>query len=65
MPHVPGLNLNLGETIDMLRDTVSAFAADEITPRAAQIERALDPHGLLQLRLSGLRSFELSSERAA
>ena len=33
------LNFNLGETIDMLRDTVSAFARKEITPRAAQIDR--------------------------
>ncbi|MEZ5575115.1 isovaleryl-CoA dehydrogenase [Candidatus Competibacter phosphatis] len=33
------LNFNLGETIDMLRDTVSAFARKEIAPRAAQIDR--------------------------
>ena len=33
------LNFNLGETIDMLRDTVSAFAKKEIAPRAAQIDR--------------------------
>ena len=30
MPHLPGLAFNLGETIDMLRDTVQQFAADEI-----------------------------------
>ncbi len=39
MPHVPGLAFQLGETIDMLRDTVQQFAADEIAPRAAAIDR--------------------------
>jgi isovaleryl-CoA dehydrogenase len=34
-----GLDFNLGETADMLRDTVAAFAADEIAPRAAEIDR--------------------------
>ena len=32
------LNFDLGETMDMLRDTVRAFAADEIAPRAADID---------------------------
>ncbi|HET6195979.1 MAG TPA: acyl-CoA dehydrogenase family protein, partial [Acetobacteraceae bacterium] len=36
---LPGLNFNLGETADMLRDTVENFAADEIAPRAAAIDR--------------------------
>jgi isovaleryl-CoA dehydrogenase len=35
----PGLNFDLGETIDMLRDSVHAFADREIAPRAAQIDR--------------------------
>ena len=34
----PTLNFGLGETADMLRDTVEAFAADEIAPRAAEID---------------------------
>ena len=34
-----GLNFQLGEDIDMLRDTVKAFADDEIAPRAAEIDR--------------------------
>src|SRR5215210_7714268 len=34
-----GLNFDLGETIDMLRDTVHAFASQEIAPRAADIDR--------------------------
>ena len=34
-----GLNFDLGETADMLRSTVEAFAAAEIAPRAAAIDR--------------------------
>jgi isovaleryl-CoA dehydrogenase len=36
---VPSLNFDLGETADMLRDSVRGFAAAEIAPRAAQIDR--------------------------
>jgi isovaleryl-CoA dehydrogenase len=32
------INFNLGETVDMIRDQVNAFARDEIAPRAAQID---------------------------
>jgi isovaleryl-CoA dehydrogenase len=39
MAHLPGLNFFLGETLDMLRDSVESFAADEIAPRAAEIDR--------------------------
>jgi isovaleryl-CoA dehydrogenase len=38
----PALNFDLGETADMLRDSVRAFAADEIAPRAAAIDRDND-----------------------
>lgn len=34
----PSLNFALGETIDMLRDSVQSFVASEIAPRAAQID---------------------------
>jgi isovaleryl-CoA dehydrogenase len=34
-----GLNFDLGEDIDMLRDAVWAFAQKEILPRAAEIDR--------------------------
>jgi len=34
-----GLNFDLGETVDLLRSQVQAFAADEILPRAADIDR--------------------------
>ncbi len=36
---LPGLNFDLGETADMLRTTVEAFAFDEIATRAAAIDR--------------------------
>ncbi|MEQ8827803.1 MAG: acyl-CoA dehydrogenase family protein, partial [Parvibaculum sp.] len=35
----PSLDFDLGETADMIRDTVRAFTADRITPRAADIDR--------------------------
>ena len=35
-----GLNFNLGETANMLRDTVRAFSDAEIAPRAAGIDRS-------------------------
>ena len=34
-----GLNFDLGETVDILRETVSHFASREIAPRAADIDR--------------------------
>ena len=41
------LNFALGEDIDMLRETVQQFAADEIAPRAAEIGRTNQfPHDL-------------------
>ena len=36
---LPGLDFGLGETADMLRETVAAFAAAELAPRAAAIDR--------------------------
>ncbi len=36
---LPSLNFDLGEAADMLRRTVENFAADEIAPRAAAIDR--------------------------
>jgi isovaleryl-CoA dehydrogenase len=38
----PSLNFDLGETADMLRDTVRSFASDEVAPRANDIEKAND-----------------------
>jgi isovaleryl-CoA dehydrogenase len=39
MLNFPSLNFHLGETIDMLRATVQQFAADDIAPLAAEIDR--------------------------
>jgi isovaleryl-CoA dehydrogenase len=36
----PGLNFDLGDTADALRDTVADFAAAEIAPRAAEVDRS-------------------------
>jgi isovaleryl-CoA dehydrogenase len=36
---LPGLNHQLGEDIDALRDTVATFVAREVTPRAAAVDR--------------------------
>lgn len=37
---VQGLNFELGETVDILRESVRSFAQREIAPRAAEIDRA-------------------------
>jgi isovaleryl-CoA dehydrogenase len=45
--HDPGLNFDLGDTIDSLRSAIQDFAANEIAPRAADIDRDnLFPHDL-------------------
>ncbi|PIE47005.1 MAG: acyl-CoA dehydrogenase [Gammaproteobacteria bacterium] len=36
--NLPGLNFQLGDDINALRETVQSFAANEITPRAAEID---------------------------
>jgi isovaleryl-CoA dehydrogenase len=47
MLNFPSLSFNHGETIDLLRSTVQQFAADEIAPRAHDIDRSnVFPHDL-------------------
>jgi len=36
---LPSLNFDLGETAEMMRDAVMSFTADEITPKAAEIDQ--------------------------
>ena len=44
---LPSLNFDLGETADMLRDSVRSLASEEIAPRAADIDRENTfPHDL-------------------
>jgi isovaleryl-CoA dehydrogenase len=40
MQAFPALNFRLGDTVDMLRDAVRAFASAEIAPRAGEIDRS-------------------------
>ena len=40
MTNMPGLDFQLGEDIDALRDAVREFAQSEIAPRAAEIDRS-------------------------
>src|SRR5215471_15994746 len=47
MLNFPSLSFNHGETIEILRSTVSQFAVDEIAPRAEAIDRTNTfPHDL-------------------
>jgi isovaleryl-CoA dehydrogenase len=39
---LPAFDFDLGETADLLRASVETFAADEIAPRAAAIDRDND-----------------------
>lgn len=39
---LPSFDFDLGETADLLRDSVRSFSADEIAPRAAAIDRSND-----------------------
>ena len=39
MTHIPSMNFDLGEDIDLLRDAVCDFAQAEIAPLAAEIDR--------------------------
>jgi isovaleryl-CoA dehydrogenase len=40
MNHIPSLNFDLGETVELLRDAVQDFAQAEIAPIAADIDRS-------------------------
>ncbi len=62
--HDPGLNFDLGDTIDSLRDAIQDFCAHEIAPRAAEIDRDnLFPHDLwAKLGSLGLHGMTVKEE---
>ncbi|MEQ8664015.1 MAG: acyl-CoA dehydrogenase family protein, partial [Gammaproteobacteria bacterium] len=39
MTNLPGISFDLGDTVEMLRESVADFAANEIAPRAQDIDR--------------------------
>ncbi|HPO18134.1 MAG TPA: acyl-CoA dehydrogenase family protein, partial [Rubrivivax sp.] len=60
----PGLSFALGETIDMLRDSVQTFAAEQIAPRADAIDRdnQFPPELWKQLGELGLHGMTVSED---
>jgi isovaleryl-CoA dehydrogenase len=51
---LPSLDFDLGQDADAIRDTVSAFAAREIAPRAAEIDRGNDFPADLWKKMGGI-----------
>ena len=54
MIHIPSLNFDLGESIDLLRDAVQDFAQAEIAPLAAEIDRSNEFPGHLWRKLGDM-----------
>ena len=57
-----GLNFELGETLDILRESVATFAAREIAPRAAAIDRSNEFPRDLWPRLGALGLLGITAE---
>ncbi|MBC8337696.1 MAG: isovaleryl-CoA dehydrogenase [Alphaproteobacteria bacterium] len=60
----PALDFNLGETADMLRDTVRSFAADEIAPRAESIDASNDFPADLWRKMGDLGLLGITADEA-
>jgi isovaleryl-CoA dehydrogenase len=60
----PQLAFDLGETVDMLRRTVREFAAEEIAPRAAEIDRSNEFPMDLWKKLGDLGLLGITAEEA-
>ncbi len=61
---VPGLDFHLGETADMLRNSVRSFAADEIAPRAAAIDESNDFPADLWKKMGDLGVLGITADEA-
>jgi isovaleryl-CoA dehydrogenase len=63
--HNPSLNFDLGDTIDLLRDSVYGFAQSEIAPIAAEIDRSNEFPNQLWPKLGemGLLGITVSEEQ--
>jgi isovaleryl-CoA dehydrogenase len=64
MLNFPSLDFELGETIDMLRASVRKFAAGEIAPRAADIDRDNVFPADLWVKLGGMGLLGITVEEA-
>jgi len=62
--HYPSLDFGLGEELDLLRDTVAAFAAAEIAPRAAAIDANNDFPADLWRKMGDLGLLGITVEEA-
>jgi len=64
LTELPGLRFGLGEPIDMLRSAVRAFAAAEIAPRAAEIDRSNQFPADLWKKMGALGLLGITAEEA-
>jgi len=60
----PTLDFDLGETVDMLRESVTNFTADEIAPRAEAIDESNDFPGDLWRKLGDLGLLGITADEA-
>ncbi len=60
----PALDFNLGETADMLRDSVRSFASEEIAPRAAEIDESNEFPADLWKKMGDLGVLGITAEEA-
>ncbi|HEX4181317.1 MAG TPA: isovaleryl-CoA dehydrogenase [Caulobacteraceae bacterium] len=60
----PALDFDLGETADMIRETTTRFAADQIAPLAAEIDRTNDFPRQLWPRMGALGLLGVTADEA-